>query len=56
MNELLSKYELKNENDLYKALNDEVLFKGKSYKKDELKFDEDIFMSCKSLTMGRVCK
>ena len=38
---------------MYKALNDEVLFKGKSYKKDELKFDEDIFHELQvALTMG----
>ncbi|TKI78253.1 SH3 domain-containing protein, partial [Bacillus mycoides] len=43
----------KNENDLYRVLNDEVLFKGKSYKKDELKFDEDIFHELQvALTMG----
>lgn len=43
----------KNENDLYRALNDEVLFKGSMYKKDELKFDEDIFHELQvALTMG----
>ena len=53
MNELYQSTNSKNENDLYKALNDEVLFKGKSYKKDELKFDEDIFHELQvALTMG----
>ncbi|MGW5983929.1 SH3 domain-containing protein [Bacillus mycoides] len=43
----------KNENDLYRALNDEVLFKGSMYKKDELKFDEDIFHELQvALPMG----
>ncbi|MBJ8084313.1 SH3 domain-containing protein [Bacillus cereus group sp. N14] len=53
MNELYQNTNSKNENDLYRALNDEVLFKGKSYKKDELKFDEDIFHELQvALTMG----
>ncbi|WP_212982272.1 SH3 domain-containing protein, partial [Bacillus paramobilis] len=53
MNELYQSTNSKNENDLYRALNDEVLFKGKSYKKDELKFDEDIFHELQvALTMG----
>ncbi|QIW22245.1 SH3 domain-containing protein [Bacillus thuringiensis] len=53
MNELYQSTNSKNENDLYIALNDEVLFKGKSYKKDELKFDEDIFHELQvALTMG----
>lgn len=53
MNELYQSTSSKNENELYKALNDEVLFKGKSYKKDELKFDEDIFHELQvALTMG----
>ncbi|EEK84128.1 ECF-type sigma factor negative effector [Bacillus cereus ATCC 4342] len=53
MNELYQSTNSKNENELYKALNDEVLFKGKSYKKDELKFDEDIFHELQvALTMG----
>ncbi|MCQ6546897.1 SH3 domain-containing protein [Bacillus wiedmannii] len=53
MNELYQITNSKNENDLYRALNDEVLFKGKSYKKDELKFDEDIFHELQvALTMG----
>ncbi|MGN4544674.1 SH3 domain-containing protein [Bacillus cereus group sp. MYBK95-2] len=53
MNELYQSTNSKNENDLYKALNNEVLFKGKSYKKDELKFDEDIFHELQvALTMG----
>ncbi|HDR8189985.1 SH3 domain-containing protein [Bacillus cereus] len=53
MNELYQSTNSKNENNLYKALNDEVLFKGKSYRKDELKFDEDIFHELQvALTMG----
>ncbi len=53
MNDLYQSTNSKNENDLYRALNDEVLFKGKSYKKDELKFDEDIFHELQvALTMG----
>lgn len=53
MNELYRSTNSKNENDLYRALNDEVLFKGKSYQKDELKFDEDIFHELQvALTMG----
>lgn len=53
MNELYQSTNSKNENDLYRALNDEVLFKGKSYKKDKLKFDEDIFHELQvALTMG----
>lgn len=53
MNDLYQSINSKNENDLYRALNDEVLFKGKSYKKDELKFDEDIFHELQvALTMG----
>ncbi|MGE7870792.1 SH3 domain-containing protein [Bacillus paramycoides] len=53
MNDLYRITDLKNENDLYRALNDEVLFKGKIYKKDELKFDEDIFHELQvALTMG----
>ncbi|MFF2241907.1 SH3 domain-containing protein [Bacillus thuringiensis] len=53
MNDLSQITNSKNENDLYRALNDEVLFKGKSYKKDELKFDEDIFHELQvALTMG----
>ncbi|MBE7123692.1 SH3 domain-containing protein [Bacillus cereus] len=43
----------KNENDLYRALNDEVIFKGSMYKKDELQLDEDIFHELQvALTMG----
>ncbi|ENB9405879.1 SH3 domain-containing protein [Bacillus cereus] len=53
MNDLYQSTNAKNENDLNRALNDEVLFKGKSYKKDELKFDEDIFHELQvALTMG----
>lgn len=53
MNDLSRSTISKNENDLYRALNDEVLFKGKSYKKDELKFDEDLFHELQvALTMG----
>ncbi|MGE7861584.1 SH3 domain-containing protein [Bacillus mobilis] len=53
MNDLYRSINSKNENDLYKALNDEILFKGKSYKKDALKFDEDIFHELQvALTMG----
>lgn len=53
MNDLYQSTNAKNENDLYKALNDEVQFKGNSYKKDELKFDEDIFHELQvALTMG----
>jgi len=53
MNDLYRSTNSKNENDLFRALNDEVLFKGKSYKKDELKFDEDIFHELQvALTMG----
>ncbi|WP_242242130.1 SH3 domain-containing protein [Bacillus cereus group sp. BfR-BA-01309] len=53
MNDLSRITNSKNENDLYRALNDEVLFKGKSYKKDELKFDEDLFHELQvALTMG----
>ncbi|PDY09965.1 anti-sigma factor, partial [Bacillus cereus] len=53
MNDLYQSTNSKNENDLFRALNDEVLFKGKSYKKDELKFDEDIFHELQvALTMG----
>ncbi|PGO21666.1 anti-sigma factor [Bacillus cereus] len=53
MNDLYQSTNSKNENDLYRALNDEVLFKGKNYKKDELKFDEDIFHELQvALTMG----
>ncbi|MES5955077.1 SH3 domain-containing protein [Bacillus fungorum] len=53
MNDLYQSTSAKNENDLYKALNDEIQFKGKSYKKDELKFDEDIFHELQvALTMG----
>ncbi|MCW9129564.1 SH3 domain-containing protein [Bacillus paramycoides] len=53
MNDIYRSANLKNENDLYRALNDEVLFKGKIYKKDELKFDEDIFHELQvALTMG----
>ncbi|MGC7948736.1 SH3 domain-containing protein [Bacillus sp. II_CA] len=53
MNELYRSTSSKNENELYKVLNDEVLFKGKSYKKDELKFDEDIFHELQvAFTMG----
>ena len=57
MNELYQSTNVKNKNELYKALNDEVQFKGKSYKKDELNFDEDIFHELQvALTMGRICK
>ena len=53
MNDLYQSTNAKNETDLYKALNDEVQFKGKSYMKDELKFDEDIFHELQvALTMG----
>ncbi|MDM8362126.1 SH3 domain-containing protein [Bacillus thuringiensis] len=53
MNDLYQSTNSKNENDLYRALNEEVLFKGKSYKKDELKFNEDIFHELQvALTMG----
>lgn len=53
MNELYQSTNVKNKNELYKALNDEVQFKGKSYKKDELNFDEDIFHELQvALTMG----
>ncbi|HFK1722062.1 TPA: SH3 domain-containing protein [Bacillus cereus] len=53
INDLYQSTNSKNENDLYRALNDEVLFKGKSYKKDELKFDEDMFHELQvALTMG----
>ncbi|MFK2794274.1 SH3 domain-containing protein [Bacillus cereus] len=53
MNDLYQSTNSKSENDLYRALNDEVLFKGKSYKKDELKFDEDIFHELQvALAMG----
>ncbi|PEW79780.1 anti-sigma factor [Bacillus cereus] len=53
MNVLYQSTNSKNENDLYRALNEEVLFKGKSYKKDELKFNEDIFHELQvALTMG----
>ncbi|TBL15253.1 SH3 domain-containing protein [Bacillus paranthracis] len=53
MNDLYQSTNAKNENDLNRALNDEVLFKGKSYKKEELKFDEDIFHELQvALTMG----
>ncbi|HHK5535742.1 UNVERIFIED_ORG: hypothetical protein EDC93_11115 [Bacillus cereus] len=53
MNDLYRSINSKTENDLYKALNDEILFKGKSYKKDALKFDEDIFHELQvALTMG----
>lgn len=53
MNDLYRTTDLKNENDLYRALNDEVLFKGRIYKRDELKFDEDIFHELQvALTMG----
>ena len=57
MNELYQSTNVKNKNELYKALNDEVQFKGKSYKKDEMNFDEDIFHELQvALTMGRICK
>ncbi|PEC52948.1 anti-sigma factor [Bacillus cereus] len=53
MNDLYQSTNSKNENNLYRALNEEVLFKGKSYKKDELKFNEDIFHELQvALTMG----
>jgi hypothetical protein len=53
INDLYRSTNSKNENDLYRALNDEVLFKGNSYKKNELKFDEDIFHELQvALTMG----
>ncbi|PFO70294.1 anti-sigma factor [Bacillus cereus] len=53
MNDLYQSTNSKNENDLYRALNEEVLFKGKSYKKDELKFNEDILHELQvALTMG----
>ncbi|MCU5376003.1 SH3 domain-containing protein [Bacillus cereus] len=53
MNDLYRSTNAKNENDLYRVLNDEVLFKGMSYKKAELKFDEDIFHELQvALTMG----
>lgn len=53
MNELYRSTNSKNENDLYRALNDEVIFKGSMYKKDELQLDEDIFHELQvALTMG----
>ncbi|HHT7239324.1 MULTISPECIES: SH3 domain-containing protein [Bacillus cereus group] len=53
MNDLYRSTNSKNENDLYGALNDDVIFKGRTYSKDELKVDEDIFHELQvALTMG----
>ena len=53
INDLYRSTNSKNENDLYRALNDEVIFKGRMYKKKELQFDEDIFHELQvALTMG----
>ncbi|PFM61475.1 anti-sigma factor [Bacillus cereus] len=53
MNELYQSTNSKNKNDLYKVLNDEVIFEGSRYKKDELKFDDDLFHDLQvALTMG----
>ncbi|WP_242215582.1 SH3 domain-containing protein [Bacillus cereus group sp. BfR-BA-01383] len=53
INDLYRSTNSKNENELYRALNDEVIFKGRMYKKEELQFDEDIFHELQvALTMG----
>ncbi|KFM95014.1 SH3 domain-containing protein [Bacillus clarus] len=53
MSELYQSTNYKNKNDLYKALNDEFVFKGRNYNKDEWKIDEDIFHDLQvALTMG----
>ncbi|MDM5239293.1 SH3 domain-containing protein [Bacillus cereus] len=53
INDLYRSTNSKNENDLYRALNDEVIFKERMYKKKELQFDEDIFHELQvALTMG----
>ncbi|EJS69043.1 anti-sigma factor [Bacillus cereus] len=53
INDLYRSTNSKNENDLFRALNEEVIFKGRMYKKEELQFDEDIFHELQvALTMG----
>lgn len=53
MDQLNTSTSLKNKNDLYGALDEEFVFKGEKYNKNEWSFDEDIFHDLQvALTMG----
>ncbi|SFK01683.1 MULTISPECIES: anti-sigma factor [unclassified Bacillus (in: firmicutes)] len=53
MNQLNTITSFKNKNDLYEALEEEFVFKGEQYNKNEWKFDENMFHELQvALTMG----
>ncbi|PED06051.1 SH3 domain-containing protein [Bacillus pseudomycoides] len=53
MDELNQNTSLKNKNDLYRVLDEEFVFKGEKYSKNEWKFDDDIFHDLQvALVMG----